>query len=542
MRSNKLSLILLSLAVFCFCTPPQIEQEKPESEKPEVEKPETENPETDVPEVLPTDWESAVVAVENMGVGWNLGNTLDSHDAKGGRGDDWLYWETYWGQYQTRPELMTMMKEAGFGAVRVPVTWGIHMDSDDKVYDAWMARVRTIVDYVLDAGMYCIINVHHDTGAGEGVWLYAGMDEYRKAEARFVSLWTQIAEEFKDYDHRLLFESYNEMLDSRRSWCYASFNGGYDSAFAADAYDAINSYAQAFVDAVRATGGNNAVRNLIVNTYGACSGSGNWNEHLKDPLKEMELPEDTVKDHLIFEVHSYPSVDDYKSMTLEVDDMFSAIHTHLASKGAPVIMGEWGTSSEAPAEDTMVRFIDYFVKKAKEYDIGTFFWMGLSDGVSRTFPCFNQPEYARAILKAYHGDAHQPVLPVIDDFDCTYYVTYTSQWAELHLSNSTISLDEYSAVYLMLDSVPASGKLAIKVYGEGDKVDYNHFSEKEVTIPLDRTKVGDISTRITLQYMQSGTYSISVKRAALIRKDGTYVTTNLSPFWGCEMELTAVPK
>lgn len=537
MQLKKLSLIFFVLAAFCFCTPPQTAQEKPDTEVPDTEVPEAETPEV----VLP-DWESAVAAVENMGVGWNLGNTLDSHDAKGGRGDDWLYWETYWGQCQTKPELMRMMKEAGFGAIRVPVTWGIHLDSDDKVYDAWMGRVRTIVDYVLDAGMYCIINVHHDTGAGDGVWLVAGMDEYRKEKERFASLWTQIAQEFKDYDHRLLFESYNEMLDSRDSWCFASFNGSYNASFAADAYEAINSYAQTFVDAVRSTGGNNAVRNLVVNTYGACSGSGTWNDHLKDPLKKMELPEDTVKDHLIFEVHSYPSVDDYASMTVEVDDMFNALHTHLASKGAPVIVGEWGTSSEAPTEDNMVRFIDYFVRKANDYDMGTFFWMGLSDGISRTIPCFNQPEYARAILKAYHGESHQPVLPVIDDFDCTYTVTYTSQWAELHLSNSTISLDEYSAVYLMLDSVPASGKLAIKVYGEGDKTHYNHFSQKEVTIPLDRTKVGDISTRITLQFMQSGTYSIGVKRAALIRKDGTEVTTNLSPFWGCEMELTAVPK
>ena len=101
------------------------------------------------------------------------------------------------------------------------------------------------------------------------------------------------------------------MLDMKRSWCFASFaaQNHYDSAIANSAYNAINAYAQSFVDAVRATGGNNAQRNLIVSTYGACNGVGNWNAHLLDPLKEMRLPNDPAGEgHLLFEVHSYPDV------------------------------------------------------------------------------------------------------------------------------------------------------------------------------------------------------------------------------------------
>ncbi len=111
------------------------------------------------------DFETAKDAVKNMGVGWNLGNTLDANDAT----KTWTttaQHETCWGQPVTKPELLKMMKEAGFGAIRVPITWYQEMDKDGKVNAAWMSRVKEVVDYVIDNGMYCIINVHHDTGAG----------------------------------------------------------------------------------------------------------------------------------------------------------------------------------------------------------------------------------------------------------------------------------------------------------------------------------------------------------------------------------------
>ena len=169
-------------------------------------------------------FETAYQAVRNMKVGWNLGNTLDAHN--GSRMTDVVQSETTWGQPVTKPELMQMMKEAGFGAIRVPVTWYPHMDNNNKVDAAWMKRVHEVVDYVLDAGMYCILNIHHDTGAdgdGHTSWLKADETVYAQQKGRFESLWRQIAEEFRDYDQRLLFESYNEMLDTYNSWCFASF-------------------------------------------------------------------------------------------------------------------------------------------------------------------------------------------------------------------------------------------------------------------------------------------------------------------------------
>lgn len=387
--------------------------------------------------------ESAKEAVKNMGVGWNLGNTLDASDSKVADFNLDAYWggqgldsETYWGQPVTSPALFKMMKNAGFGAIRVPVTWYNHMDKSGKVNAEWMKRVRTVVDYVLDNGLYCILNVHHDTGADSNThksWIKADESNYNANKTRFEELWKQIAEEFKDYDKHLLFEGYNEMLDVKSSWCFASFSGTYSATQAASAYKGLNGYAQSFVNTVRATGGNNATRNLVVNTYAAANGYGTWNSHLKDVLTQMALPEDKVEGHIIFEVHDYPniansnngvvtdrSLADIKS---QVNGTINGLNTYLVSKGAPVIIGEWGTSNvDSGAGKTdydvrrglMLQFAEYYVQQCKANDIATFYWMGMTDGKYRSVPAFSQPDLAKTVTKAYHGTSFQGEYPELD--------------------------------------------------------------------------------------------------------------------------------
>ena len=356
-------------------------------------------------------FEKAPQAVSNMKIGWNLGNTLDAFYGNIHN----LTTETCWGQPKTKAELFPMFKDAGFGAIRVPVTWNNHSDGNGKVNEAWMKRVHEVVDYVINAGLYCILNVHHDTGAdfeGHTSWLKADMDIYNNVKEKYEYLWQQIATEFRDYGEHLLFEGYNEMLDADNSWSYASSKntGSYDATAASAAYSAINSYAQSFVNAVRATGGNNAMRNLIVNTYGSCSGEGTWNAHLQDPLKQMQLPTDHVADHLIFEVHAYPGLaGGLSNAKSSINQIMSAVETHLASKGAPVIFGEWGTENYDTdydnRHDDMLAFAQYFVEQAKAKGFATFYWMGLSDGTHRSVPEFNQADLKDAIYKGYYGVA-----------------------------------------------------------------------------------------------------------------------------------------
>ena len=384
-------------------------------------------------------FETATEAVANMRLGWNLGNTLESNS--GDVNNMWIEqwtsrkpsdYETAWKQPVTKPELFALFKEAGFNAIRVPVTWYPHMEAKfstfpwnpetdpigTQIQTAWMQRVHEVVDYVINQGMYCIINVHHDTGASNTHWFIADETSYAQEHERFEAVWTQIANEFKDYDEHLLFEGYNEMLDANNSWSYASSEnaGKYNSTAASAAYNAINSYAQSFVNAVRATGGNNAQRNLIVNTYAACAGMGTWNGHLQDPLTQMQLPTDAAAGHLIFEVHSYPSLNDgLSSAKSSIDQMMTAVETNLASKGAPVIFGEWGVPDEERENDytnknaDMLAFAQYFVEQAKAKGFGTFYWMGLSDGASRSVPKFNQADLKDAIYKGYYGDTPSSV-------------------------------------------------------------------------------------------------------------------------------------
>ena len=488
-------------------------------------------------------FETSYEAIANMGVGWNLGNTLESLWAGDTDGRDWKKWETGWGQAVTRPELMTMMRDAGFGAIRVPVSWGVHMDASDKVYDEWMNRVNEVVDYVLDAGLYCIINIHHDTGADEELaWLVASPAGYSAARERYESLWKQIAERFRDYDQRLLFESYNEMLDDGRSWCFASMSLGYDAEVAAGAYKAINDYAQSFVDVVRATGGNNSVRNLVVNTYGACNGAGDWNPHLLDPLRNMKMPSDKVNDHIIFQVHSYPMIDDLPAMEKEVGKMLDALETYLVPLGGPVIIGEWGTFSENPTLENYCYYARWFVAECKRRGIGTFHWMNISDGMYRSIPCFSAPELTEAIVKGYHGDGFTPVIPVLEDYDLDYKVTFNDLWSELNLTQSSVGLDEYKGIIFELDRSIQVDQLHVKIYGDGeDKYQYEKFSGTSASVTFDPEKIGTKAERITLQLLQEGGLTVTVKTVHLIRKDGTLEPCTPSPFWGCSVELLVEP-
>ena len=515
------------------------------------------------------DFETASEAVKNMGLGWNMGNTLEANNQSVTDVTNPAYWgqqgldsESCWGQSVTKPELLKMMKDAGFGAIRVPVTWYNHMDVTGKVDAAWMARVHEVVDYVINQGLYCIINVHHDTGADSQdgkfkSWLKADEANYAQNKDRYENLWRQIAEEFKDYGQLLLFESYNEMLDKLNSWCFASFasSGKYDASVAASAYQAINSYAQSFVSTVRATGGNNVQRNLIVNTYGSCSGGGDWNQHLKDPLKEMKYPDDPAgKGRIIFQVHSYPSLvntdskgnitgnRDFGSITREIDDMIKAWNEHLVSKGAPVILGEWGTSNVDKdvtdydaRRELMFQFCEYLVQKCKASDIGTFYWMGLTDGIARFFPAFSQPDLAKTILQAYHGSSFNPVLPESKDYSISWTVDFTKQWGELYLYNgSSFKSSDNSNITLELENAPASGLFQWKVYCSK----YSNGFTRDITDATSTlaftAQMGTI-TRITLQ-CKGNSGQVRVKRVILKKKNSDdEVLLTPSVAWNCNM-------
>lgn len=287
-------------------------------------------------------------------VGWNLGNTLDAT----GTG---LSSETSWGNPTTTEELILAVKDAGFNAVRIPTTWEKQMDESFNIDPAWMARVQEVVDYAYKNDMYVILNMHHEE------WHYPDYANKDAASERLRICWTQIAENFKGYDERLIFEGMNEPR-----WKNTSFewNGGND-----EGREVVNHLNQVFVDAVRATGGNNEHRFLMVCPYAANCG--------EEALSALKLPED---DRLIVSVHAYIpysfalAADGQTKWTTEragcmtdIDTLAEVLDRLFISKGTAVIIGETGAQNRSN-DEYRHDWAEYYFGKFRALGVPCFWW------------------------------------------------------------------------------------------------------------------------------------------------------------------------
>lgn len=241
-------------------------------------------------------FESAQAAVKNMKVGWNLGNTLDANRYRSIFNMEENRWEeslnltgleteTCWFMPRTTKEMIHYVKELGFNAVRVPITWVGHLNEENFVYSEWMARVKEIVDFVLGEGMYCIINIHHD-GGGIG-YIRSCESSFKQFGDRVKSIYKQMASQFEDYGEKLLFAGVNELIDENTSWADPTPVASYW----------VNKWNQLFVDTIRASGGKNKERNLVV--------MGPAGKSSKIAMEQFEMPVDSAENHLIFEFHNY---------------------------------------------------------------------------------------------------------------------------------------------------------------------------------------------------------------------------------------------
>lgn len=344
------------------------------------------------------DFESAREALAGMRVGLNLNNSLEEHYKKGDRNVPATF-ETQTGRPVTTQAIVQAFADAGFGVVRVPVTWYNHMDPETwKVDDVWMDRVQEVVDYVLNAGMYCILDTHHDAGSKDTRWLIADMGKYPEVSERFIKLWKQIAVRFRAYDSKLLFEGYNEILDMRKSWGVARVDG---------AYEAANRLNQDFVNTVRSTGGGNKTRNLVVSTYATSVRAA--------ALDAFVLPSDKKDGHLIVQVHCYrpkefterdinlqkqhlESRSDFReSDKEEIDSIFKVLEEHLLSKGYPCVLGEFGAWNKNNEQDR-ARHAAYFVGKCREAGILPIYWYNPMYRQDRATCTWTFPQLRNAIV------------------------------------------------------------------------------------------------------------------------------------------------
>lgn len=290
------------------------------------------------------------VGTEQMLTGWCLGNSLDTIVYK--TGESVSYYETAWGNPVTTKEMIDTVKQSGFNAVRVPVTWNDHLDASRNIDKEWLDRVEEVVNYVLDNDMICILNVHHDTG--ETAWIKADSSHLEDTKKGVAHLWRQIAERFRDYDQRLVFEGLNELLNHQNQWTDAPY----------DDYFAVNELNSTFVQTVRSTGGQNGDRYLIVNTY---AGSTDVKA-----LAMFVMPEDTAENRLIAEVHFY------YGNTSSTDDMIKRLKTRFIDNNISVIVGEYGMKGDPNNADSVMERRNntrYFVTKCREIGVlGCFCW------------------------------------------------------------------------------------------------------------------------------------------------------------------------
>ena len=312
--------------------------------------------------------ESAAAAVASMRVGWNLGNTYECH----GKWFDNVRTETSWGNPITSRDLIRYLAKSGFSAVRVPVTWYNHVDSDGTVSDEWLRRVRRVVRMVLAEGMYCIIDSHHDVGAMDnygGSLFRAERANYEEKKALAADRFRQIAEYFREESERLIFEGFNEVLDDEFEWTMPS----------ADEMDVVNYWNQLFVEAVRATGGNNATRNLLLNPYAAGS-----SEYI---LSGFRVPKDTTEGHLILGLHTY-APDGFTSRAAtwarqtdefdclgeeEVERVFLTIGRAKEEIGLPAIVSDFGAMNRNNPIDR-ARHAEVVAAHSHALGIPCFYW------------------------------------------------------------------------------------------------------------------------------------------------------------------------
>lgn len=298
--------------------------------------------------------------VEDMGIGWNLGNSLESYFDGSAIAD-----ETGWGNPVVTQELISNVIDYGFNSVRIPVTWMEHMSADGTVERAWLNRVETVVDYALNEGVYVIVNVHHDGGDVNETdpWIADLATQYDPVMAKFKKLWTQIAETFQNKSDYLIFEGINEV--------------GFDSVYNSNpkqAFTLVNDLNAAFIETVRATGGNNPYRHLLIGGY--------WTDIDKtcEMLAHVTLPNDS---RMIMSVHYYTpyqfcitGTQKTWGSSAEISTLrtyFGKMKTNFVDKGIPVIIGEYGFGNGVEAASART-FVDTVCSVSLSYGMCPMLW------------------------------------------------------------------------------------------------------------------------------------------------------------------------
>src|SRR5574344_43514 len=407
--------------------------------------------------------------MKQLNVGYNMGNTLDAwHSQLERRGQLNMQQETLWGQRNLTQADFDRVRDAGFNTVRIPVTWwyNTYMDAEGKlqVYHQWLERVKTVIDYALVDNLYVILNTHFDSSSKNEIYVGASKEKMDTVYDNARQLWGVIATYFKNYDHRLIFESYNETAPCP-GWFY-----GHDFC------EQMNALNQIFVDTVRATGGNNRHRLLIVPTLLDAVSS--------DYIADFALPRDPVKNELLVEVHSYDT-----RLDQSIEPLFCRLEKFSKRVGAPVIIGEFATKVNYAASEYRVCHIRNFVARYKAHGLAGCYWcdgnLGNFGLISRckheTSGQMNNEMLKGLLTPVAYESTDNTLLNTYDNFewktlddsaemvDCAkwkngnYCCITTAQWNAIHMGN------KYIDISLNVDGAPRNYVIKKIAFYDADK-------------------------------------------------------------------------
>lgn len=304
----------------------------------------------------------AMQFVEDMGIGINLGNTFEACGdwiAQWGDGTVHAY-ETAWGSPIITEKIIKGYKDSGFNTLRVPVSWSNMMGDDYTISSEYANAVKQVVDWAMAQDMYVIVNLHYDNG-----WLENFPTQKKECMYRYKRIWQQVSDVFKDYDERLVFEGQNEELGWSSVWNQWGGTKG-----KAKSYALVNEINQTFVDVVRASGGKNKARYLLIPGY---------NTGIETTVDKLyKVPKDKEK-HVIISVHYYSPAtfailsDDASwgknqrtwgtaSDINELKKSMDMLKKRFLDNGIPVIIGEYG----CPMENKDINSVRKYLSKVCE--------------------------------------------------------------------------------------------------------------------------------------------------------------------------------
>lgn len=336
--------------------------------------------------------------VRDMGYGINLGNTFEACG-------DWINGKTpddyqkAWGSPVVTEKMIKTYADAGFGVLRIPVAWSNMMSNDGKytISSEYAARVKEVVDWTLNSGMYAIINIHWDNG-----WVNDFPKNEKESMKRYKTMWEQIAKIFENYSDKLIFESQNEELGWDSIW--NPWGGTQEQKKLS--YDLANRVNQAFVDVIRSGGGNNPKRHLLISGY---------NTGIDRTCDELfKMPKDPAN-RMAVSVHYYtPSAfcllsedaDWGKAVTKwgsqkdlsELDTNMKMLKQSFIDKDIPVIVGEYGCYGDNKSRELK----EYWMMTASKamYDIGAcpILWDTTGGECDRANCRFSDPEFIKKLI------------------------------------------------------------------------------------------------------------------------------------------------